>query len=429
MNIRIKPQKLQGTIAAISSKSHVHRLLIAAALTDANDTAALTTVVTNVMSRDIETTIGCLRSLGADITIKDEGTQKYIEVRPIDRTGSGALSPLLDCVESGSTARFLLPVAAAVCDESRFTGSGNLPNRPLSPLSDQMKLHNCRFSADMMPLTLYGRLNSGDFYIDGSISSQFVSGLLFALPILEGDSKIILTSPLQSSGYAELTVQTLERFGIEVGRIDTSDNEFGGYVVKGGQTYTSPGTIISEGDWSNAAFWLAASYMPTNGHIEVTGLDPTSLQKDKRITEILPQIFSQDHVVIDAAEIPDLVPILAAVSTAGHAVVHITNAARLRVKESDRLQSVTDMLSALGADIQMLEDGLIIRGTGGLKGGTIDACNDHRIPMSAAIASCACAATSAAQNDVVIIGAEAVNKSYPHFFEDFNMLGGNAVVI
>ncbi len=428
MNIRITPQKLQGKIAAISSKSHAHRLLIAAALTEASDTAERTTVVTNVMSRDIETTIDCLRALGATITVRDEGTEKYIEVQPIDRTGSGAVSPLLDCVESGSTARFLLPVAAAVCDESRFTGSGNLPNRPLSPLSDQMKLHNCRFSADMMPLTLYGRLTAGEFYIDGSISSQFVSGLLFALPILEGNSKIILTSPLQSSGYAELTVQTLQHFGIEIGRIDTAENEFGGYIVKGGQKYKSPGTIVSEGDWSNAAFWLAASYIPTNGHIEMTGLDQSSLQKDKRITEILPQIFSQDKVVIDAAEIPDLVPILAAVSTASQAVVHITNAARLRVKESDRLQSVTDMLSALGADIQMLEDGLIIRGTGGLKGGTIDACNDHRIPMSAAIASCACLSDTA-QNDVVIIGAEAVNKSYPHFFEDFNMLGGNSVVI
>jgi 3-phosphoshikimate 1-carboxyvinyltransferase len=406
VDIRITPKKLAGSIIAVSSKSDVHRLLIAAALSK-----TATYIHTNIIAKDIEATIGCLRTLGAGIEIFEHNNEYKIFVMPIrgDRSKSDLV---LDCGESGSTARMLLPVTAGLYSEAKFIGRGSLPPRPFTDLIDEMEKNGCKFDQKNIPFTVSGRLKPGKFTLSGSVTSQFISGLLFALPLLEGDSKIILTTKLQSSGYVDMTIATLRRFGITIGV--TAD----GFEILGNQKYNSPGEVIAEGDWSNSAFFIAAG-------IKVNGLNENSFQKDKRIISLLDELneSDSDELVFDAEEIPDLVPILAVAACSTNKTTMILNAARLRIKESDRLNSVYTMLKSLGADIEEGEDNLTIHGNGALAGGTTDSFNDHRIPMAAAIASCIC------KDEVFITNAEAVGKSYPRFFDDFNSLGGKADVI
>lgn len=391
MNITVTPHKLEGNVTAISSKSVAHRMIIAAALADTP-----TKINLNAFSEDIDATISCVEALGASIK-KENG---YIIVFPLKERNENII---LDCNESGSTARFLLPIASVICGSFTMTGRGRLPERPFSPLISQMRLHGIASDSDNLPMNVCGKLLGGQFEIAGNISSQFITGLLLALPLCKNGGEILLTSPIESSAYIDITISVMSMFGIKIVKTDN------GFKVPESR-YISPGEITVEGDWSNGAFWIAADKI-CHG-VSVDGLNYESVQGDKEILDVA------GNDIIDAKEIPDLVPILSVIACAKKGTTKIINAQRLRLKESDRLQAVSETLSALGADIKQTDDGLIINGTGALKGGVCNSFGDHRIVMSCAIASCICS------EDVTIIGAEAVNKSYPKFFEDFKALGG-----
>lgn len=416
MQVSITPTPLRGLVKAIPSKSDAHRLLILSALADAPTTLALPG-----SSQDIDATVGCLRALGADLCREGE----TVTVTPV---AVPLKNPLLDCGESGSTLRFLLPVAAALCDGARFIGRGRLPTRPVGGLLAAMEGHGVTFSAEKLPLTLTGRLRSGDFLLPGDVSSQYLTGLLLALPQVEGDSALILTTGLQSASYVELTLAALRRFGARVrteGRI---------YKIPGGQRFASPGYLRVEGDWSNAAFFLAAGAL--GGGVTVTGLSPDSPQGDRAVLELLrrfgAEVSEEGEAVtvcpgtlkgqeIDVEEIPDLLPVLAMVAACAEGETRFFHAARLRLKESDRLSAAASLLRALGGDVTEFPDGLTVRG-GSLVGGRTDSFHDHRMAMAAAVAAVRC------RGPVTITDAGAVEKSYPRFFEDYQRLGGNVHV-
>lgn len=415
MNVRITPNSLHGTVSAISSKSDVHRLVIAAALADKK-----TAIRCNTRSADIEATVRCMNSLGAAICFREN----EIIVEPISVLPSKAS---LDCGESGSTLRFLLPVAAALGITAEFCGAGRLPSRPITPLRREMEANGITFSPPwVFPVKISGRLEPNEYVMKGDVSSQFITGLLFALPMLPGDSTIRIIPPLQSKPYVDLTLSTLKKFGIE---IETDGNI---YRIKGNQRFVSPGEITAEGDWSNAAFFLTAGAL--SGQITVEGLDIHSIQGDRRVIDILASMGAEitvigdrvtaeksdlHGVVIDAGDIPDLIPILSvAAAGAKSGMTTVTNAERLRLKESDRLAAICECLNNVGTVVAQMDDGLVIWTGDSVRGGNVFGFNDHRIVMSMAIAS------TITQNDVIIRGAEAVEKSYPQFFEDFKALGG-----
>jgi len=341
--------------------------------------------------------MGCLNALGAGIIRTDSG-YRVIPAKEIPRQTA------LRCHDSGSTLRFLLPVAGALGVDAMFHLEGRLPSRPLSPLWEEMERMGCtltRPTADTVRCT--GRLRAGEYVIDGGVSSQFITGLLLSAALIPGKSRIRLTGKVESRPYITMTQRAMEIFGKE-----TSD-----FVVTGGTPFHSPGTLTVEGDWSNAAFFLAAKALGSS--VEVTNLSPDSPQGDRAVFDLLPAL--ENSPVISAADIPDLVPILAVTAACKNGAV-FTDIRRLRLKESDRVASVIAMVEALGGKAQASEDTLTVYGTG-LVGGTVDAMNDHRIAMSAAIAATACKAP------VAILGAECVGKSYPKFFEEYARLGGN----
>ena len=371
-NIKIFPSKLSGTLKAIPSKSQAHRALICAALANED-----TVIECDGTSKDIEATKSCLAALKQSPCILNPG-------------------------ESGSTFRFLLPVVGALGLDAEFRLEGRLPERPLDSLYNELVRHGCKLSPQgSNPFTISGQLLPGTYVLDSGVSSQFVSGLLFALPLLGGDSVLQLQGEPESVPYIDLTMAMLERFGID---IEWKNNIFN---IKGGQTYKSPKTVKIEGDWSNAAFWLCAG-------VQVTELDNESNQGDKAIVKLLKEL----PTAIDAADIPDLVPILSIAAAVANGVTTIYNAGRLRIKESDRIQSTYEMLRNLGVNVEKKPDGLTVHGGNRLKGGVISSYNDHRIAMSAAIASHFC------NEPIIIKDAKAVEKSYPRFFDDFQMLGG-----
>ena len=400
MNVIVTPGRLCGTVRAPASKSAAHRLLIGAALADRP-----TRIRLSATNRDIEATADCLCTLGAVI----ERSGEMLYVPPIDRPPEDAA---LDCGESGSTLRFLLPMTAALGVQARFTGHGRLPERPNQALTDALRAHGADVDADLLPMSLSGPLRGGRWALPGNISSQYITGLLLALPLLEEDSEIALTTPLESAAYVDMTLQALEQFGIAAERMEN------GWRVPGGQRYRSPGTVEVEGDWSSAAFWLAANALGAD--IRVEGLKSDSVQGDRAVTQLLGQRE------IDASGVPDLVPALAVAAAGREHTTVISGAARLRLKESDRLQTTADLLSALGHGIAVTSDGLIIRGGAPTPCEanihTVDGANDHRIVMAAAVAA------AFADRPVRITGAEAVEKSYPGFFRDFETLGGNVHV-
>lgn len=383
-------------INIIPSKSDAHRALICAALSEKP-----CQVLCQAESKDITATRKCLDA------VADGREEMY-------------------CGESGSTLRFLLPVMGALGHKASFYPEGRLPERPLSPLYEELAAHGCQMSPQgSVPFTIEGQLTSGTYHIPGDVSSQYISGLLFALPILTGDSRIVVKGVLQSKSYVDMTIKALRDFGVEIA--ETAE----GYLIPGGQVYRGPETYQVEGDWSNGCFWLAAGALLTKG-ICVSGLDADSLQGDKQILEILAQFGAVVNIEeegitvkrgtlkgirIDAGQIPDMVPALAVVAAAATGTTKIVNAERLRIKESDRLQTVTQVLKKLGADIEELSAGLVIRGTGTLSGGQVDSYNDHRIAMMAGIASILTTGV------VSLKGADAVNKSYPGFWADLKALG------
>lgn len=395
MNAIIHPHKLEGSVMIPSSKSYAHRLLIAAALADTS-----TEVHMNALNSDIDATVDCLRALGADI----EQTKTGFRVCPIDR--SSVHSCTLFCGESGSTLRFMLPVVAALGACCTFTGAGRLPERPNAILTDALNAHGAHTDGSTLPMQLRGRLTGGIFRIAGNVSSQYITGLLMALPLCSADSEILLTTALESAAYVDITLEALACFGIVAERTPS------GWHIPGGQQYHSPGTVAAEGDWSSAAFWFAISRLGSD--VRCLGLNPNSLQGDRAIVNLLGQLGNQ----IDVANTPDLVPALAVAAAVHPGTTRIVGASRLRIKESDRLCAVANMLRSLGGHVDELSDGLIIRGVSQLTGGIVDGCNDHRIVMAAAIAA------SAASGPVTITDAQAVSKSYPAFFEHFSQLGG-----
>ena len=392
MDITIYPQKLKGTITAIPSKSQAHRVLICAAFSDGP-----TQIVCPETNQDIEATANCLRALGADICRKD-GSYYVAPVQVIPANAT------LDCSESGSTLRFMLPIVGALGVNGTFLLGGRLPDRPLSPLWEEMERMGCRLSRPTKnTLQCAGRLAAGHYKIAGDISSQFITGLLFALALLPGKSTLKIEGKLESKPYVDMTLQALRQFGV------SSD----GFRMGAQVPFRSPGKIAVEGDWSNAAFFLAARAL--GNQVSVTGLSDNSPQGDRVVAELLPTMNSRP--IIDTADIPDLVPILA-IAAGATSGAEFKNIGRLRLKESDRVSTVINMLQTLGVSAYATEDTLTVD-HGPYHGCTIDAASDHRIAMSAAIAS------TVADGPVTILGAQCVAKSYPSFWDEFRRLGGH----
>ena len=383
MDMTIQPRKLRGEIQIIPSKSQAHRLLICAAFADSR-----TTLVCPETNRDIEATVDCLNALGADIIRTENG----YAIAPVSRIPEQAV---LNCHESGSTMRFLLPIVGAFGVDATFQMAGRLPQRPLSPLWEEMERMGCtltRPTEDTIRCT--GKLQSGTYSIDGGVSSQFITGLLFATALMDGKSTITITGTLESKPYVDMTKQALTIF-------EAPD-------------FHTPEFLTVEGDWSNAAFFLAANTL--GSELSVLGLNPGSAQGDRAVVEIL-KALENGIPTVSAKDIPDLVPILSVVAAAKYGAV-FTDIRRLRMKESDRVASTVVMIENLGGKAEADENTLKIYGTG-LVGGTVDAVNDHRIAMAVAIAATVC------KEDVTILGAECVRKSYPRFWEEYARLGGH----
>lgn len=413
MDIRISPSVLKGRVEIPSSKSCAHRAIICAALSSDSEPSVLSGIS---FSKDIEATLGAMEAFGArwEMTDKESGT---VTVYGIGTSRvEGRLT--VDCNESGSTLRFVIPIAAALGYETEFIGRGRLPQRPINIYTRELGKNGITFNYNnTMPFDISGQLRSGRYEIEGNVSSQFITGLLFALPMLEGDSEIILTSHLESRPYVDITIETMKRFGVEIEETENS------YLIKGGQRYYSHSERV-EGDYSQAAFFYVANAIGSD--IELGNLLPDSVQGDKRIKAVTSDIIRDGRIGCfreDCSDIPDLVPILSVLAAYGSGESVIYNAERLRIKESDRLETTAALINGLGGDVTVTEDGLIIRPTKELTGGKVDGCGDHRIVMAAAIAALGCS------GDVIITGAEAVEKSYPDFFKDYTKLGGKANVI
>ena len=417
--VKYLPFTPSGSVTAPPSKSDVHRAIICAALSK-----GVSTISPVALSNDIKATIGCIEALGA---------KTYIENNVLTVDGTELFSnktATLDCGESGSTLRFFIPVAAVGGVNASFIGSGRLPKRPIGIFTDLLPIFgvNCETEGGL-PLKISDKLQSGTFKIPGNVSSQFITGLLFALPLLENDSDIVLTSPIESVGYIDMTIYTMSKFGVE---IETTDF---GWHIKGNQSY-KPCNYTTDGDWSQAAFFMVSGAI--NGSITVNGVNRDSAQGDRKIAELISQFGAEvlqtdtsvtvnsgkmHAITIDASQIPDLVPVLAVCATFADGTTKIINAQRLRIKESDRLKTTANLINNLGGNVKELSDGLEITGVKQLSGGIADGCNDHRIVMSAAV----CAA--GLDGEIECSDALSINKSYPEFFNDYNSIGGRANVL
>lgn len=411
--------RIAGRTTPPPSKSAAHRALLCAALSGSGTVRGI------LPSDDMNATLRGIRAMGLAIEQSD-GT---VTVAP-----GGIKSHTVDCGESGSTLRFLIPIFAALGQSVTFIGKGRLPSRPLDLYATLLPRHGVSVSGSTLPLSISGKLTAGEFALAGNVSSQFITGLLYALPLCDGDSHIRLTTPLESVGYVDMTEAALKTAGITVTPVWENGRRVG-WHVPGNQTY-QPRRYTVEADWSQAAFWLVAATL--GGELVLDGLDITSTQGDRAIVDILTRmgadITARDGAltvrqaalhgcVINAADVPDLVPILAVAAATAAGETRIVGAERVRLKESDRLAAMATELRALGADITETPDGLIIRGVKTLHGGPVAGHNDHRIVMSLAIASL-CAAGA-----VTIDDADSVAKSWPAFFEDFKQIGGMADVI
>ena len=389
MDVTIIPNELQGTVTPPSSKSVGHRALIAAALS-----GGFSTISNLGDSKDIQATQNCLSALKTGQPTGEDGL------------------PLLDCGESGSTLRFLIPLSLVLRGGGHFTGRGRLMERPQGPYFSLFQEKGIFYQQKNGVLTVRGTLKPGRYSLPGDVSSQFITGLLFALPLLDGDSEIVLTTPLESRGYVDLTLDVLRTFGIRV------EERADAFHAPGSQHYESRDFTV-EADWSQAAFWYAANF--AGGQVDIQGLNMDSKQGDKVIALQYWQLAKPGEAELDVSQCPDLVPPLAAIAAVRAGTTHLTHAARLRMKESDRLSTVAAALRAMGAQVEEGPDSLTIHGQERLPGGgTVDCCNDHRIAMMAAVSA------AFAQAPVKLLGAECVRKSYPEFWNHFIQLGGEA---
>ncbi|GAA0771601.1 3-phosphoshikimate 1-carboxyvinyltransferase [Clostridium subterminale] len=415
--IIIKPKLLKGNIVVPPSKSLGHRGIIAATLS-----RGISRVDNIQFSKDIEATMDIMKELGAVLnteyhSLHIDGSNIFSYDKSLD----------LKCNESGSTLRFLIPLALTKKGDYVFHGEGKLISRPLDPYYDIFREKGIEYSTkgEGLPLKVSGKLTSGTYRVRGDISSQFITGLLFSLPLIKGNSKIEITTKLESKGYIDLTLEVLKDFGIEI-----ENNNYKEFNIRGAQRYHSRDYYI-EGDYSQGAFFLVAGAL--GSPIICSELNKNSLQGDKVILDILEAMgCSIDEseegikvnpsrtkgIEIDASNCPDLVPILTVLASLSEGETRIINAKRLRIKECDRLHAITTELSKLGANIIELEDSLIISGVSELKGGEVNSHNDHRIVMALAIAA------TRATEEVIINNPSAVEKSYPNFFKDYLKLGG-----
>lgn len=412
-SIKIIPSKLIGEIEPPPSKSLCHRAIICAALSEGRSR-----VDNFVMSDDMKATISGMKAFGADI--KEVAENKSLEILG----GYKKVADIVECIESGSTLRFLIPLALlpnkqttfneTIFKKTTFLGRGRLVERPIDPYLDIFDKHSISytFKDNKLPLTVSGSLSSGSYELRGDVSSQFVTGLLFVLPMLEGDSEIIITSELESKAYVDLTLDVMRDFGV------FAENEaYRKFKIKGSQHYKNCEYKV-ESDFSQAAFWLVAEAL--GNKLSCKNMNENSKQSDRVILDIVQKYKTAqgESIIIDVKDCPDLVPILAVLASFYSGKTKIINAARVRIKESDRLKAISCELNKLGAKIKEFEDGLDIEGVKELSGGIVQSWNDHRIAMALAIASTRCS------SELTIIGSECVKKSYPHFWEDFKMLGG-----
>lgn len=421
MDAKIHVSRLGGTATVPPSKSAAHRAVLCAALAEG------TSHITNIeYSKDIRATLGAAAQLGAKITeeahsvtIKGHGTAGgFVTVtRPVF------------CNESGSTLRFMIPLFSLTAQKVRFTGAGRLFDRPQAIYQMLFERQGLQFEQTPEGITIFGRLRPGGFTLPGDVSSQFITGLLFALPLCREDSRIRLTTPLESAGYVDMTLQVLRQAGIRVEPLED------GWFIPGSQTYRPLDTAV-ESDWSQAAFLLAAGAL--GGEVTLTGLNPASAQGDREALSLFRRFGAAVEeapgrivcrkaplhgIDIDAAQIPDLVPVLAVTAALADGVTHITGAARLRLKESDRLAAVADGIRRLGGRVEEGPDSLTITGVSRLAGGRAEGYNDHRIVMALSMAALGCEAP------VTVTDAQSVAKSWPAFFEDYRAIGGTAHVI
>ena len=418
MKRTISPGARTGRVHIPASKSQAHRLLICAALGKEK-----TEVVCDGISADIAATAKCLRALGAKV----ERTETGFLVSPIQKVPEGCCDLL--CGESGSTLRFLLPVVGALGAQAAFHREGRLPQRPLAPLDGVLTAHGMTLSEDGDLLLCSGQLQAGNYEIAGNVSSQYISGLLMALPRLTGESTLTVTGTLESAAYIAMTEDALKLSGVKFSKSGAS------YAIPGGQRFRLPLRTAVEGDWSNAAFFLCMGALAKGG-VRVEGLNLKSSQGDRGVLDVL-RAFGAEvgeegdtvtvrrgtlrGVTIDASPIPDLIPVLSVVASVAAGETRVENAYRLRLKESDRLQSTANLLRALGGRVEEKEDGLVITGVPALHGGAVETQNDHRLAMSAATAACA------ATGEVTVDNDACVAKSYPRFWEDYGSLKGEGL--
>ena len=418
--IKINNSKLKGIVKVPPSKSMAHRAIICAALG-----SGVSTIENIDYSDDINATIDGMISLGA--SIKKDGDKLTI-IGAFNKEAKRNAVRTIDCNESGSTLRFLVPVSLLFDGMTKFVGRGNLGKRPLDAYYNIFKEQGVKYSTvdGRLSLMVKGKLDSGEFTLAGNISSQFITGLLFALPLLEGDSKIILTTELESKGYIDLTLACMKDFGIYI-----ENNNYREFIIKGNQGYVSRDYRV-EGDYSQGAFYLCADAL--GSEVEVQDLRKDSLQGDKEIIEILERMGAKFNygdklscnpsnelvsTVIDGSQCPDIIPVISLVAALSKGTTEIINAGRLRIKECDRLKAVATELNKLGANIEEKEEGLVIHGVQELEGGVeVWSWKDHRIAMTLAIASTRC------KNPIIIKDYDCIAKSYPKFFEDYKMLGG-----
>ncbi len=411
MNVKIKNAPLCGEVTIPPSKSAAHRALICAAL--ANGTSRVTPYCT---SQDIKATANCLRALG--LSVLEDQNGYTVGGNGLNKTAT------LDFCESGSTARFLLPVAAALGVNTTAIGSGRLPERPMGILTNLLRKHGVEVSSDKLPLTLKGKMTAGEFSLPGNVSSQYISGLMLAAPLMQGATKINLTTVAESVGYIDMTIFALKNQGVTV---LTTNN---GWEIPENSGFVAKDTVI-EGDWSQAAFFMSAAAV--GGEVKIKGLNFASCQGDMAALDVFAAFGADIHIEndtlivrkgalrgieVNAANIPDMVPAIAATAAFANGKTVIHSAERLRIKESDRIKTTIAALNAMGVKTEEKPDGMVIYGTGKVSGGKIDGANDHRIVMAFSVAA------AFASGESEIYGAEAINKSYREFFSDFKKLGG-----
>lgn len=413
--IIVRPSSLSGKIKAIPSKTYGHRMIILSALSKRPSR-----IIVDEYNDDLLATLNCIRELGADYFIDG----KILEITPIKKVKP---KPLLNAEESGSTLRFIIPVATALFENTIIDAEGSLKRRPIKPLLDGLSSAGVKFSDTTLPIETFGKFSGGEIELPGNVSSQFITGILLASSVLEKDSRIILTSELESKAYVDVTIDVLKSYGIEVEKFSE------GFFVKGGQSLKPQEEVIVEGDWSNAALFLVAGAF--SGEVEITGLNSDSIQGDRVILDILKsfgaEVFISDTIKVkskdkrplnfDINECPDLLPVLSILACGASGQSVFTGCHRLKLKESDRLTNSMELINLLGGEAFIKDDSLIVNGSGYLLGGKVKSFGDHRMAMAGTIASLI------SKNDIQIDGFTAINKSYPRFFKDFKCLGGDVV--